>query len=231
MGLLNDITDAVGLTNTSGMEDAARAAAQSTQPWGLNTSFGSVTPDYQNKTLTGNVDPRFAGYQNRLFSQLGQVSPDQQLALMRQQAEPYNQAASQGLENRLFSQGRLDHSQVYQPGGAMRGLFDAQFNQDLSFQQQAQQQAWGREQQLLGSLLSSYGPEQSLFGQAFGGGAASGQGGMAGAQILSQSAMQMPNLMSSLLGGATMGMMMGGFGGGGAAAGGFTGNQVHGLYG
>jgi hypothetical protein len=208
MGLLSDITDAIGLTNHAGMEAAAAASAQSTQPWGLFSSYGSVTPDRANKTLTTTLDPRWAAYQNSLFGQLGTTSPDQQLALLRQQAQPYNEAAYQGLENRLFSQGRLDHSQVYQPGGAMRGLFDAQLNQDLSFQQMAQQQAWQREQQLLGSLLSSYGPEQSLISSAFGGGVSSGQGGLAGAQILSQSAMQMPNLMSSLLGGATMGWVM-----------------------
>ena len=250
MGLLSGITDAIGLTNVSGMESAANAATQSTMPWDLYTSYGSVTRGAPGmggtgsaslfgggigaapggRALTTNVDPRWTDYQNSLFSQMGSISPDEQLALMRQQAAPYNEAASLGLENRLFSQGRLDHSQPYQAGGAMRGLWDAQLNQDLSFQQQAQQQAWQREQQLLGSLLSSYGPEQALLAQSFGGGAAAGQGGMQGAQILSQSAMQMPNLMSSLLGGATMGWAMGGFGGlGGGGGGGFTGHALHGY--
>ena len=189
-------------------------------------------------------DPRLSALQSRYFDQLGQVSPTQELDLFRQQAAPYNQAASQAVENRLFSQGRLDHSQAYRPGGVMRGLWDAQAQQDLGFQQQAIQNARAREAQLLGQFsgvrglqsqeqqqalgnytslfgmqdalrqqglsnyMSLFGPEQNLFGAGMGMGQIGQSGASASANIMARGASVMPNLMSSILGGATMGYMM-----------------------
>ena len=145
-------------------------------PYNINASYGSLAYDPESRTFTSSMSPELMGIQQGLFSQYGQISPEQQLSLFREQAAPYNQAASQQLENRLFSQGRLDASQEYQPGGAMRGLFDAQANQDLQFQMMSAQQAQAQQMNYLNQILGIGSMEQNLFNAGMG----MGQIGMQG---------------------------------------------------
>lgn len=184
------------------------ADAAEFKPYNIQSSYGDLAFDPATRTFTSSLDPGLARLQSSYRSRLGSVSPAQELSLFRQQAAPYNEAAALNLENRLFSQGRLDHSQVYQPGGAMRGLFDAQAQQDLAFQQQAISNAMAREAQLYNQYTGLFAPEQSLFNMGMGMGNIGMQGQLQQSQLRGQEAQYMPNLMSSLLGGGLMGFMM-----------------------
>jgi len=86
-------------------------------------------------------------------------------------------------------------------------------------QSQEQQQALGNytslfgmqdalRQQGLSNYVSLFGPEQNLFGAGMGMGQIGQSGASASANIMARGASMMPNLMSSILGGAVMGSMM-----------------------
>lgn len=148
MGLFSPITDALGLTNDPG--EAAGMAQYN--PYNINASYGNVDYDPASRTFTSQLDPRMQQMQQSLFGEFGNYNADNYLSLLRQRAAPQNEANYQGLENRLFSQGRLDHSQAYQPGGAMRGLFDAQAQQDLGFQIGADEWAMNQRSNLMDQM-------------------------------------------------------------------------------
>lgn len=208
---LERITDTIGMTNVRRMEEAADAARFS--PYNIQSGYGSLTYDPSQRLFTSSVSPDVQRLQDRYLLGLERISPQSELGIMREQAQPYNEALMTGMENRLFSQGRLDHSQVYAPGGPMRGLFDAMLNQDLIFQQQARQNAWAREQQLLRNYMGLFAPEQNLFQAGMGMGQIGMQGQMTGANILAESSEQLPKAMDSIIGGIMTYMMGGGIGG------------------
>jgi len=201
-GLLEDVLS----PDTSG----AQAKAEF-NPYNINASYGSLAYDPSNRTFTSQMDPRLSGIQSGLFSQYGQVSPEQQLSLFRQQAQPYNEAAYQGLENRLFSQGRLDASQEYGAGGAMRGLFDSFANQDLQFQQMAAQQAQAQQMNYLNQILGIGSMEQNLFNAGMGMGQIGMQGQLQQSNLQAQQDAFLPNALFGLGGAALGGWARGGF--------------------
>ena len=180
-------------------------------PYNINTSYGSLGFDESTGTFNSKLSPELMSIQSGLFGQYGQVSPEQQLELMRTQAAPYNQAATQGLENRLFSQGRLDHSQVYEEGGAMRGLFDAQANQDLQFQMMAEQQAQAAQMNYLNQILGLQGMESSLYNASMGQGSLGMQGQMQQSNLQAQQDAFLGNALFGLGGAALGGWASGGF--------------------
>lgn len=153
------LTDALGLTTNPYI--AADMAAYN--PYAINTGYGGAAYDAQNRRFQSSLSPQFQAMQQGLFNQYAGMSPDNYLNLMRQRAAPGNQAAYEGLENRLFSQGRLDHSQVNQPGGAMRGLFDSFANQDLGFQLSADQMSDQFQNSIMDRLFGLAGLEKSLY--------------------------------------------------------------------
>ena len=213
MGLLDSALN-IGTLGLYGAikPDLGDAQAQAEfRPYNVNSSYGSLNYDPSNRTFTSQLDPRLQELQSGLFSQYGQISPDQQLSLFRQQAQPYNQAASQQLENRLFSQGRLDASQEYAPGGAMRGLFDSFANQDLQFQQMAQQQAQAAQMNYLNQLLGLGNFEQNLFNAGLGAGQIGMQGQLQQSQLQAQQDAFLPNALFGLAGAGLGGWASGGF--------------------
>ena len=115
------------------------------------------------------------------------------------------------MENRLFSQGRLDHSQVYQPGGAMRGLFDSFANQDLQFQTMAAQQAQQQQMNYLNQILGIGSMEQNLFNAGMGMGQIGMQGQLQSSQLQAQQDAFIPNMLWGLGGAALGGWAQGGF--------------------
>ena len=127
---------------------------------------------------------------------------------MREQAQPYEQAQYQNLENRLFSQGRLGASAAYQPGGEMRSLFDSFANADLNRQLMAQQQAQQSQQAILNQIFGLTGLEQGLFNTQGMFGGLQTSAGANQASLMAQQAMAMPNLLGSLFSGAATGFMM-----------------------
>ena len=200
---LNPLTGFGLLENdTSG----ATAAAQF-NPYNIQSSYGSLNYDPTNRLFTSAIDPQIQGSVDRLWSQYGQISPEQQLSLFRQQAAPFNEAQSLGLENRLFSQGRLDHSQVDQPGGARRSLFDSFANQDFGFQQQATAQSQQAQTNFINQILGLMAPEQNLFNAGMGLGQIGAQGQIAGANIQGQAGLQQQqlgyNIFNDILGGVS----------------------------
>ena len=214
MGLLTSITDAIGLTDSKAGERAAAAAQFN--PYNINTSFGGVDYDRATRTFSSQLDPRLSGLMGGYMGELGQIDPRQQLSLFRQQAAPFEQAQSQALENRLFSQGRLDASQEYAPGGAMRGLFDSFQQADLMRQMQARDWANAQRAALLGQIGGIQGMEMGLFSPAQQMGALGAGGQQMGAQMMMQGSMNTQNFLGSLIGGSMMGLGAGGaFGAGG----------------
>lgn len=214
MGLLTDITDAFGLTDSKAGEEAAKMAQFN--PYNIRSSYGSLDYDRANRTFTSSMDPRLQGITSGLFSRYGQVSPEQQLSLFRQQAAPFNEQAMLNLENRLFSQGRLDHSALDQPGGARRGLFDSILNQDLQFQLMAEQQAQQAQNNYLNQILGLTGLEQNLFNAGMGMGQIGIQGQIAGANAYlsnSQFTADMTKQIVDSIAGGAMQYFTGGFGG------------------
>ena len=193
--------------------DMGEAQAQAEfKPYNINASYGSLGYDPSSRTFTSQLSPELMGIQSGLFSQYGQINPEQQLSLFREQAAPFNQAASQNLENRLFSQGRLDASQEYAPGGAMRGLFDSFANQDLQFQQMAAQQAQAQQMNYLNQILGLGNFEQNLFNAGLGAGQIGMQGQLQQSQLQAQQDAFLPNALWGLGGAALGGWASGGFG-------------------
>ena len=179
-------------------------------PFNIQTSFGSATYDEESRTFTSGLGEDYGAIQDSLVNQLKQIDPAQQLALFRQQAQPYNEQMGLNLENRLFSQGLTQASGVDQPLGARRSLFDSFANQDLQFQQLAQQQALQQQTGLMNQLFGLNQMEQGLFApQATFGGLQTGAGSNQAA-IMAQEASMIPNLVGNFLGGS-----MASFGGGG----------------
>lgn len=207
MGLFDSAFDMLGLGPD--LSGAINTAAYN--PYNVQTSYGGLTYDDQNRTFTSALSPELQGIQSGLFSQYGQVNPNQQLDLFRQQAAPYNEAQYLDMENRLFSQGRLGHSQVYNPGGQMRGLFDAQANQDLQFQLMAQQQAQQAQQNYLNQILGISNMENSLFNASMGQGQIGMQGQLQQSQLQAQQDAFMPNAIWGLGGAALGGWASSGF--------------------
>lgn len=164
----NPITDFLGLTpDMSGAADAAQF-----NPYNINSSFGTLSYNPASRSFSTVSQPGLNLFRTNLEkqNQMGMpgirmrqlpglwdqqgsiyntVSPQTELDLLRSQADPYNQAQYKNLESRLFKQGRLGASQEYDAGGAMRGLFDSQAQQDLAFQQQAIGNAMARENQAM----------------------------------------------------------------------------------
>ena len=236
MGLLTGFTDALGLTDSGAAAEAA-AMAQF-KPYNINTTFGGVNytaptgpqitsyetvpdgfggvtkkPIWSEATpgeFSTSLDPRLLGLSTAAMNELGQINPAQQLSLFRQQAAPFEEQQRLGLENRLFAQGRLDHSQVDQPGGIRRGLFDAQANADMMRQLQARDWANQQRAALLGQIGTIQGMEQGLFGPAMGMGQLGQAGSTAAAQMMMQGSMNTQNFFGSLLGGGLMGFGAGG---------------------
>ena len=200
-GLLDELTP-----DTSG----AQAQAEF-NPYNINASYGSLGYDPASRTFTSQLSPELMNMQSGLFSQYGQINPEQQLALMREQAAPYNQAASQQLENRLFSQGRLDASQEYGAGGAMRGLFDSFANQDLQMQMSAQQQAQAAQMNYLNQILGINNMENSLFNAGMGMGNIGMQGQLQQSNLQAQQDAFMSNAIFGMGGAALGGWASGGF--------------------
>lgn len=205
MSLFGSAMDFLGLTPDMG---GAINAAQF-NPYNVNQSTGSVNYDAASRTFNSQLNPQLQGIQQGLFSQYGAVDPTQQLNLMRQQAQPFNEQMGLNLENRLFKQGLTGASVVDQPGGARRSFFDSVLNQDMGFQMQAQQQAQQQQMAYLQQLLGISGMENNMFSNAMGMGGIGMQGQMQQSNLMGQSAMAMPNLLGSLLGGAAQGFMMG----------------------
>lgn len=218
MALLDSVTGFLGLTpDMSGVAEAMRF-----QPQSARTSFGSTYYDPETTTFGTNFDPRLQQARNRAIGRFIRATPDQQLSLFRQASEPQNQAMMQNLENRLFSQGRLDASQEYAPGGAMRGLFDSFNNQDLQFQLMANQEADRRAMNAMNQISGINNMELSLFNPALQFSGIANQAQQAQGQALMQGEMATSNFFGSLLGGGLMGFGAGGgfnglFGGGGAS--------------
>ncbi|MBT8145453.1 MAG: hypothetical protein KJN90_01290 [Gammaproteobacteria bacterium] len=208
MGLLTGLTDAIGLTDSKAGERAAAAAQFN--PYNIQTSFGGVDYDRQNRLFSSNLDPRLTGLSGGYLNELGGVSPEQTLSLFRQQAAPFNEQMLLGNENRLFSQGRMDFSPEYQEFGQTRGLYDAILNQDMGFQLQAAQEADRRRAALLGQIGGIQGMEMGLFSPAQQMGALGAGGQQMGAQLGMQGSMNTQNFLGSLLGGGLMGYGAGG---------------------
>ena len=207
-GIVDTTLDVLGLS-----PDLSGAIGQAQfNPYNIQSSAGSLNYDPNSRSFNSQLNPQLSNIQRGLFSQFGQANPEQQLSLFRQQAAPFNEAQSLGLENRLFSQGRLDHSQVDQPGGARRGLFDAQLNQDFGFQQQAQQQSQQQQMALIQQLLGINSLESGLFSQGQGFGQIQQQGNTTAAGLQAQQDSFGPNAFFGLLGAGLGGYAAGGFG-------------------
>ena len=178
MALFSGITNALGLT-----EDPGKAAgmAQYT-PYNINASYGQTNYDPATRTFNSSLDPRMQQMQQSLFGQFDQYDPNAYLQMLRQQAAPYEQQQSLGLENRLFSQGRLEHSAVDQPGGARRSLFDSFANADLQRQLGANQWA----QQGRSGLMDQMGWFNALENSMWNPLAQQGQIGASGQQMAGQ---------------------------------------------
>ena len=214
MGLLDGAFDALGLTPD--MSGAINAAAF--DPYNIQTSYGGANYDAENRLFSTSLNPALQGVMGGLQEQYGQINPEQQLNLMRERAQPYNEAMGQGIENRLFSQGLLGASKEYQPGGQMRGFFDSVMNQDMGFQLSAQQQAQQQQTNLLNQIFGLAGLENNLFGQQQQFGALQTGAGANQASLMAQQAMAVPNLVGNIISGGVQGAAMGGiFGGGGGA--------------
>ena len=209
MALFSGITDALGLTTDP---DKYSQMAQF-NPYNIRSSYGSLAYDPSTRTFTSSVNPEISRLQSQFLSRMGQTSPESELGLFRQMAEPYNRAASEGLENRLFSQGRLDHSQVYEPGGAMRGLYDAFSQQDLGFQQRALANSRAEEQRLMDNYRSLFGFDTSLFNMGQGMGSLQVQGAGNAAQVGAGVSMSNNAMMKEIYDSIAQGIMggMGGF--------------------
>lgn len=192
MGLFDKAFDVLGLTPDMG---GAIQAAQF-DPYNVQSSFGSLNYDPSQRLFSTSLNPQ--------ITQGFNTDPMQTLGLMRQQAAPYQQQERLNLENRLFSQGLLQHSAVDQPLGARRSLFDAQQQQDFGFQLQSQAQA-------LQNLLAMAGLEQNLFGMGAGMGQLGQQAAGNVAGLMAQEAAVVPNLIGSAIGAA--GQAYGGSGG------------------
>ena len=226
MGLLSGVSDALGLTPD--LSGAIGAAAF--DPFNIQTSFGSATYDEDSRTFTSGLGEDYGAIQDSLVNQLKQIDPAQQLALFRQQAQPYNEQQGLNLENRLFSQGLTQASGVDEPLGARRSLFDSFANQDLQFQQLAQQQALQQQTGLMNQLFGLNQMEQGLFApQATFGQIQTGAGANQ-AGLMAQQASFLPNLVGNIIAGgvqgAAMGGMMGGMGGGTPWAGDFVSDDM-----
>lgn len=199
--LLGGAADFLGLTpDLSG-------AAQSAQfnPYNINQSFGSLSYDPSSRSFSSSLSPELSGIQSGLFSQYGQVNPQQQLSLFRQQAAPFNEQMGQDIENRLFSQGMLGASRPYEEGGQMRGFWDSVQNQDFGFQQQAQQSSQQAQMNYLQQLLGLGNLEQGLFGNVANLGSVQTGAGANVANIQATQGMALPNLIGSAIGGAAQG--------------------------
>ena len=200
--MLGKIGETLGLTpDLSGAIKAAEF-----NPYNINTSYGSLNYDKDSRTFTSQLDPALQGIQQGLFSQYGQVDPTQQLALMRQQAAPFQQQSMLNMENRLFKQGLTQASVVDQPGGARRSLFDSIMNQDLSMQLQAQQQAQQEQTNYLNQILGISGLEQNMFRSGMGMGQLGMQGQSNVASLMMQQAQAESGLNQALFGGAVLGL-------------------------
>ena len=184
-------------------------AAASFNPYDISTSYGSATYSPTDRTFTSQLDPRLQSAMSGLFSQYGAIDPAQQLNLMREQAQPYEQAQSLGLENRLFSQGLMGASKVDQPGGARRSLFDSFQNADLNRQIQAQQLAQQSQANILNQIFGLTNLEQSLFAPQASFGAIQTGAGANQANLMAQEASFIPNLIGNLGGSAIQGYTTG----------------------
>ena len=195
------LTDSLGLT-TNPYIGADMAAYD---PYAINTGYGGAAYDAQNRRFQSSLSPQYQQLQQGLFNQYNSYDPNNYLSLMRQRAAPGNQANYQGLENRLFSQGRLDHSQVYEPGGAMRGLFDAQQQQDLGFQLSADQMSNQFQNSIMDRLFGLAGLEKSLYDPLYQQGSLDVQASGNAAQAFSNQAGQnqsgITGIVGSVLGG------------------------------
>ena len=84
MGVLDSVTNTLGLTpDLSGAIGAAGF-----DPFNINTSFGSSNFNAGTNTFDAQLNPQLQGIQQGILGQLGQVNPEQQLSLFRQQAQP-----------------------------------------------------------------------------------------------------------------------------------------------
>ena len=190
--------EAIGLVPDYG--DAIAALQQ--DPRNIQSLFGGVS--YQDGQISSQLDPRLRAQVGDIYRQLGRVDPRQQLGLLRQQAAPFEEQQRLGLENRLQAQGLLGASLVDQPGGARHSLFSAQSSADLQRQLLAQQMAQQQRASLFGELGNIFGMEQGLFSASYG--QPSAQEGIA--NLLAQQASFGPQIMGSILGGATAGLMI-----------------------
>ena len=95
------LTDALGLT-TNPYIGADMAAYN---PYNVQTGYGGAGYNPTNRTFQSGLSPEYQAMRQGLFGEMNNLSSDNYLSLLRQRAAPGNEAAYQGLENRLFSQG------------------------------------------------------------------------------------------------------------------------------
>jgi hypothetical protein len=147
----NDISGALGQANQA----FGQQMGTGTQGLGqLAGMFGGAVPGLMQQ---GMMNQQMAGNQGALQSQ--------ELAGLRAQAQPEQNRMFNQLQDRLFAQGRLGST-----GGAenMRGLFEAQGQQDLGFQSEAFNRAM-QQQQFMGQLGGQQMGQAGQFGQQAGG--------------------------------------------------------------
>lgn len=153
------LTDALGLTTNPYIA----ADMASYDPYAISTGYGSASYNAQDRRFRSSLSPQYQDMQRGLFGEYNMMQPGQYLNLMRQRAAPANESAYLGMENRLFSQGRLGASQPYGEGGAMRGLMDSFANQDLGFQLSADQMSNQFRDSITDRLFGLAGLEKSLY--------------------------------------------------------------------
>jgi len=187
--------------------DKAIAASQF-DPYNIEASFGSLGFDEATNTFTSSLSPEFQQMLGDWTTQMQNIDPQKQFEMMQAQAAPYEQQQQLGLENRLFSQGLMQHSAQDQPGGARRSLFDSQQNAMMQRQLGAQDWASSNRQNLLNSILGIQGMESGLFNMGMGMGSIGMQGQMQASNLMGQQATAGSNIMGNVLGGLTMGAMI-----------------------
>lgn len=131
----------------------------------LGQGFDPRSPQDMSGGVMGNLFS--AGVQNQMAAGDMTGLQNQELATMRSAAAPELARQQQALEKSLFAKGMLGGGST-QTGEGYRGLFEAQGQQDLGFQQEAFNRAATRSQ-LLGNLgMGQTGQAAGLLGQNLG---------------------------------------------------------------
>lgn len=164
----NDIAGAMGQANQASQMSAMPGVDPSIQNFfNLGQSLGQgFDPRSPQDMSGGQMDQlRSAGIANQMAAGDMTGLQNQELATMRAAAAPEMNRQFNKLQDRLFAQGRLGST-----GGAenMRGLFEAQGQQDLGFQQEAFNRAATRSGLLSNLGLGQTGQAAGLQGQNLG---------------------------------------------------------------